>query len=90
MQVQHYHKDNTKGELYSELFPMNINVWRMIKDLQGKYLNQIEGEDVPTKHFIVTSIDARSSKILRIINYKENIKEIISNLEKSDELFRIN
>lgn len=57
--------------MYTELVPMDMNVWRMIKDLKEKYFDQMEGEDVETKRYVVTLVDSRTEKIVRLVDFKE-------------------
>lgn len=57
---------------------MDMRVWNMIKTLKEKYIDEAEGEVLETKRYVVTMTDSRSEKIIRIVDWKEPLKEVLS------------
>ena len=77
IKIQHYRLDNSEGKLYTDLVPMDFNVWRLIKSMKEKFLKEVDG-DVPSKNYLCSFIDKDSKNILRIINPSEGLKELVS------------
>ena len=69
---------------------MDFNVWKMLKELKEKHLNRIKGEYVDLKRYSVTLVDERTQKIIRLVDYREPLKEIVSTAEQKDQMIRIN
>jgi hypothetical protein len=54
-------------------------MWTLLKDLLvPKYLRKIDGEDLILKNYVFTLMDKNQKAIVRLIQMKELVKDVLS------------